>query len=125
MRRRDFITLFTSAVAWPLAARAQQPERMRHIGILLPAATDNLRFQGFVGALLQELALLGWTIGRNVRIDTRWSTTSAVDIRRYAAGIGCARTGCHRGAWFFDRRAVAAGEPQRADRVRSRRRSGR
>ena len=60
---------------------------MRRIGILLPAATDNLRFQGFVGAFLQELALLGWTIGRNVRIDTRWSTTSAVDIRRHAAEL--------------------------------------
>ena len=87
MRRRDFISFFTSAVAWPLAARAQQPDRMRRIGILLPAATDNLRFQGFVGALLQELTLLGWTIGRNVRIDTRWSTTSAVDIRRHAAEL--------------------------------------
>ncbi|MGB3658436.1 MAG: ABC transporter substrate-binding protein, partial [Pseudolabrys sp.] len=69
MRRREFIILLGGAAAWPLAARAQQSERMRRIGILLPAAANDADFQTWVGAFLQELALLGWTIGRNVRID--------------------------------------------------------
>src|SRR6476661_29973 len=88
MRRRDFITLVGGAAAvWPLAARAQQPERMRRIGVLLPAAADDAEFQAWVGAFLQALALLGWTIGRNVRIDTRWATANAADIRRHAAEL--------------------------------------
>jgi putative ABC transport system substrate-binding protein len=88
MKRRDFITLLGGAVAaWPLAARAQQPERMRRIGILLPAAADDAVYQTWVGAFLQALALLGWTIGRNVRIDTRWATTNADAIRRHAAEL--------------------------------------
>src|SRR6266436_2520351 len=86
--RREFITLLGGAAAgWPLAARAQQPERMRRIGVLLPATADDPEFQARVGAFLQGLALLGWTIGRNVRIDTRWATTSAADIRRHAAEL--------------------------------------
>ena len=88
MRRREFITLLGgAAVAWPLAARAQQRERMRRIGMLLPAAADDAEFQARVGAFLQALAQLGWTIGRNVRIDTRWATTNAADIRRHAAEL--------------------------------------
>jgi ABC-type uncharacterized transport system substrate-binding protein len=87
MRRREFITLLCGAAVWPLAARAQQPERMRRIGILLPAAADHAEFQTRVGAFLQALALLGWTIGRNVRIDTRWATTNADDLRRHAAEL--------------------------------------
>ena len=70
--------------AWPLAARAQQGERMRRIGMLLPAAADDAEFQARLAAFHQGLALLGWTIGRNVRIDTRWATTNAADIRRHA-----------------------------------------
>jgi putative ABC transport system substrate-binding protein len=87
MRRREFITLLCGAAVWPLAARAQQPERMRRIGILLPAAADHAEFQTRVGAFLQALALLGWTIGRNVRIDTRWAGASAAEIRRHAAEL--------------------------------------
>ena len=86
--RREFIALLGGAAAvWPLAARAQQPSRVRRIGVLLPAAADDTRFQTFAGALLQALALLGWTIGRNVRIDTRWATTNAGEIRRHAAEL--------------------------------------
>ena len=78
MRRREFITLLGGAAAWPLAASAQQPgERMRRIGVLLPAAADDPEFQARVGAFLQGLQQSGWTIGRNVRIDTRWATTSS------------------------------------------------
>ena len=60
---------------------------MRRIGILLPATADDARFQTCVGAFLQALPLLGWTIGRNVRIDTRWATANAADIRRHAAEL--------------------------------------
>jgi len=88
MRRRDFITLLGSAAAaWPLAARAQPGERMRRVGVLMPAASDDVDFQARVGAFLQGLAQSGWTIGRNVRIDTRWATANADDIRRHAAEL--------------------------------------
>jgi putative ABC transport system substrate-binding protein len=87
MRRRDFITLLGGATAWPLAARAQQPERMRRVGIFLPAAADDAEFQTRVAAFHQGLALLGWSIGRNVRIDTRWATPNAAEIRRHAAAL--------------------------------------
>src|SRR5262249_53018415 len=86
-RRKFFATLGGAAAAWPLAARAQQGERIRHIGILLPAAADDAGFQAPFGAFLQALALLGWTIGHNVRIDTRWATTNAAEIRRHATEL--------------------------------------
>jgi putative tryptophan/tyrosine transport system substrate-binding protein len=88
VKRRTFISLLGgAAAAWPLAARAQQPDRMRRIGVLLPATADDLRFQTLVGAFLQGLALLGWSIGRNVRIDPRWATPNAAEIRRHAAEL--------------------------------------
>jgi putative ABC transport system substrate-binding protein len=87
MKRREFITALGSAAAWPLAARAQRAERMRRIGILLPAAADDPQHQARVGAFLQALALLGWSIGRNVQIDTRWATASAEEIRRQAVEL--------------------------------------
>jgi putative ABC transport system substrate-binding protein len=88
MRRREFIALIGGgAAAWPLAARAQQSERMRRIGILLPVAADDAEFQTRVGAFLQGLQQLGWAIGRNVRIDTRWAGASATEIRRHAAEL--------------------------------------
>jgi putative ABC transport system substrate-binding protein len=88
VKRRQFISLLGgAAVAWPLAAHAQQAERMRWIGVLLPATADDLEFQARVGAFLQGLQQLGWTIGRNVRIDTRWATTNAAEIRRHAAEL--------------------------------------
>ncbi len=88
--RRQFVFLLAgaaTAIHWPLAARAQQGERVRRIGVLLPAAADDAEFQARVGAFLQALAQLGWTIGRNVRIDTRWATANAADIRRHAAEL--------------------------------------
>jgi len=88
MRRREFITLIGGAAAtWPLAARAQQGERIQRIGVLLPAAADDAEYQTRVGGFLQALALLGWTIGRNVQIDTRWATANPDDIRRHAAEL--------------------------------------
>src|SRR3974377_1163136 len=88
MRRREFIRLFSSTVvAWPLTARAQQSERVRRIGILNPASANDPVWQARIGAFQQELALLGWSIGRNVRIDIRWATTNAAEIRRQAAEL--------------------------------------
>ena len=88
LKRRDFITLLGSAAAaWPLVARAQQPDRMRRIGILLPVAADDAEFQTRVGAFLQGLQQLGWTIGRNVRIDTRWAGATPAEIRKHAAEL--------------------------------------
>jgi ABC-type uncharacterized transport system substrate-binding protein len=88
MRRREVITLIGgTAVAWPITLQAQQPERVRRIGILLATTADDAEFQAWVGAFLQALALLGWTIGRNMRIDTRWATANAGEIRRHAAEL--------------------------------------
>src|SRR5215472_5751506 len=87
MRRREFIALVGAAAAWPMTPRAQQGERMRRIGVLVPATADDARFQTFVGAFLQELQSLGWSIGRNVRIDTHWATGNAATIRKHAAEL--------------------------------------
>jgi putative tryptophan/tyrosine transport system substrate-binding protein len=87
MRRREFITLLGGAAVWPMTARAQQAERVRRIGIILPAAADDAEYQTWVGAFLQALTQLGWTIGRNLRIDTRWATANAAEIRRHAAEL--------------------------------------
>ena len=88
MKRREFITLIGSAAAaWPLAVQAQQPERMRRIGVIVPFAADDTEAKGRVGAFLQELQQLGWTIGRNVRIDTRWAGANANDIRKQAVEL--------------------------------------
>jgi putative ABC transport system substrate-binding protein len=92
MRRREFVTVIGGAIAssgllLPITAGAQQPERMRRIGVLLPAAVDDPEFQARVGAFLQALGQLGWSIGRNVQIDTRWATTNADDIRRHATEL--------------------------------------
>jgi putative ABC transport system substrate-binding protein len=88
MQRRELITLLGgAAAAWPFSLRAQQPERIRHIGLLLPATANDAAFQAWLGAFLQGLALLGWTIGRNVRIETRWAGGNADDIRRHAAEL--------------------------------------
>jgi ABC-type uncharacterized transport system substrate-binding protein len=88
VNRRSFIMSFGGAAAgWPLAAWAQQAERVRRIGVLLPAAADDPGFQARLAAFHQGLALLGWTIGRNVRIEIRWSGGKADDARRYAAEL--------------------------------------
>ena len=87
MRRRAFITLLGGAAAWPLAAAAQQPGGMRRIGVLMASAADDSENQARMAAFLQGLAQLGWTDGRNLRIDTRWATTNADDLRRHAAEL--------------------------------------
>ncbi len=85
MRRRDFINIVGgAAAALPLAARAQQGERMRRIGVLTPLATDDLEAQARYAAFLERLQQLGWTDGRNVQVDARWSAGNAADTRKYA-----------------------------------------
>jgi putative tryptophan/tyrosine transport system substrate-binding protein len=87
MKRREFIGLLGGAATIPFVAHAQQSERMRSIGVLLPASPDDPVFQARLAAFRQELALLGWIIGRNVRIDTRWATTNPAEIRRNATEL--------------------------------------
>jgi putative ABC transport system substrate-binding protein len=87
MRRREFITLVGGAAAWPLAARAQQGERMRRVGVLFGLAADDPETQARHTAFVQGLQELGWTDGRNVRIDTRWGAGDADRVRRYAAEL--------------------------------------
>src|SRR5262245_66244828 len=87
MRRREFITLLGAAASWPLAARAQQWERMRRIGVLLPAVAGDPEYQARLTAFVQALALLGWIDGRNVRIETRWGAADADRYRQFAAEL--------------------------------------
>ena len=87
-RRRQFITLLGgAAVAWPLAARAQQGERMRRIGVLMSAVEGDQRGLESITAFAQGLAELGWTVGRNVRIEYRWGAGDLDRFRRYAAEL--------------------------------------
>jgi putative tryptophan/tyrosine transport system substrate-binding protein len=89
MTRREFMTLLGggSAVAWPLIARAQQAERVRRIGVLMNLAADDPESSARLTAFVQGLQELGWTDGRNVRIDTRWGAGDADRIRKYAAEL--------------------------------------
>ena len=79
MRRRQFITLLGGAAAWPLAAGAQQPERMRRIGVLMGFDENDPVAKGWLSGFMQGLAELGWSDGRNVRMDVRWA---AGDLNR-------------------------------------------
>jgi putative ABC transport system substrate-binding protein len=86
MKRRDFISLLGCAAAsWPLAARAQQPEPMRRIGVLMNRSADDAEGQAFVAAFQQAMQQLGWSDGRNVRIDARWGANDPDRDRKYAA----------------------------------------
>jgi putative ABC transport system substrate-binding protein len=86
MRRRDFIAgIAGSAAVWPVTARAQQPGGMRRIGVLMHWAADDAEGQTRLAAFAQALKQLGWSEGRNLRIDTRWAT--ADDDRRHAAEL--------------------------------------
>src|SRR5215475_16225615 len=85
MNRREFTSLLGgAAAALPIAARAQQGERMRQVGMLLSSTADYAVHQTWVGAFLQGLAQSGWVIGRNLRIETRWAGSKSDDIRRHA-----------------------------------------
>jgi putative ABC transport system substrate-binding protein len=87
MQRREFITLLSSAVAWPLAARAQQRERMRRIGVLMNFTSDDPVSQDRLAAFVQGLQELGWTVGRNLQIDYRWGAGNVERYRTFAAEL--------------------------------------
>jgi putative tryptophan/tyrosine transport system substrate-binding protein len=88
VKRREFITLLGgAATAWPLAARSQQGERMRRIGILMPWAANDPTAKARVGVFQQELQQLGWTDGRNIRIDIRWAAGNADETRKQASEL--------------------------------------
>jgi putative ABC transport system substrate-binding protein len=87
VKRREFISLLGASAAWPLAARAQQAERVRRIGVLVPFAEDHPVGQARVTAFLQGLQQSGWTDGRNVRIDYRWSAGDADRTRKLATEL--------------------------------------
>jgi putative ABC transport system substrate-binding protein len=87
MQRREFIGLIGGTAAWPVLTRAQQPDRMRRIGVLVGASADGMDAQARQAAFVDGLQQLGWTDGRNVRIDTRWGAANADDIRKYAAEL--------------------------------------
>jgi putative ABC transport system substrate-binding protein len=82
MKRRDFITLIVGTAAWPFAARAQQPDRMRRIGALMPHVVSDPQVQARNAAFLEELRQLGWTVGRNVEIEYRWSAGMVGEARK-------------------------------------------
>jgi putative ABC transport system substrate-binding protein len=86
MKRREFIAVLGTAVAWPLAARAQQPDRVRRIGVLI-GSTDDQEMQARLAAFRQALQQSGWTDGRNLRIDYRWAEGNADQARKYAAEL--------------------------------------
>ena len=87
MKRREFITLLGGAAAWPLAARAQQAERMRRIGMLLGIAENDLETQSRIAAFRKGLRDLGWVEGRNVHIDYRFAAGDANRIKAYVAEL--------------------------------------
>ena len=87
MQRREFIRLISGAAAWPLAARAQQPDRMRRIGVLTPGAADEPENKARIAAFLLGLRELGWTDGTNVQIVYRWSGGNVADARKYASEL--------------------------------------
>src|SRR5271165_6449882 len=88
MRRRDFIrAIGGAATAWPIAARAQQPERVRRIGVLMPGSADDAELKARIAAFQQALRELGWAEGHNVRFDYRWGAGNADRIRGFAAEL--------------------------------------
>lgn len=86
MRRREFV-LGAAAMAWSATARAQQDERVRRIGVMLPVAPDDAEVQIWLAAFLQALAQSGWTLGRNMRLDIRWGMANAAKIRQHAKDL--------------------------------------
>jgi ABC-type uncharacterized transport system substrate-binding protein len=88
VKRREFITLLAGAAgAWPLMTHAQEGERIRRIGVLMHTAADEPEAQGRLAAFMQGLQELGWAVGRNLRIDYRWSVGDAARLRRDAAEL--------------------------------------
>ena len=123
MRRREFITLIGGAAAWPITTYAQQPDRQPRIGVLM-TVDDGPGGQARLAAFRQGLQQLGWTDGRNIRIDVRWSAGNDAKIAR-SGRSSRPRAECHLGYGQFEYGAVDADIRHRADRIRDRSRSGR
>src|SRR5260370_7483922 len=87
LRRREFVLAIGGMATWPFAARSQQGERMRRIGMLTSLAADDPESMARMAAFLQELQQLGWTNRRNVQIDFRWAPGGGESIRKYAAEL--------------------------------------
>src|SRR6201988_771913 len=83
LQRREFITALCGAAAWPIAARAQQPDRMRLIGVLMAYAESDSTAQSWLATFRAALAKLGWTEGSNLRIELRWSAADPDRIRTF------------------------------------------
>src|SRR5262249_62364971 len=111
MRRREFIALVFGAVVWPVAARAQQGERMRRIGVLMPFAESDPVYQGSVASFRDALVKLGWVEGRNLRIDYRWAGGDVGKLSGYAAELVALRPDA-----IFVMNSVAVAAVQRATR---------
>jgi len=110
MKRRSFITLLGGAAAWPIAAHAQRGEKVPRLIVLMAAQlSDDRDAQANVAALLQALGGLGWTNGRNIRIDTFWAGGNAA---------GCPRARRYPGLWHLGNGAATTGNAYRAHRVR-------
>src|SRR5215210_7243174 len=87
MRRRDVIALLGGAAAYPIAALAQQQERIRRIGVLTPFAAEDAEGRARLAAFAQEMQQLGWTIGQNIQMEHRWGDGKAETMRKYAAEL--------------------------------------
>jgi putative ABC transport system substrate-binding protein len=124
VRRRELITLLGgAAAAWPVAAQAQQGERIRRIGVLMSVAADDPEGPVRAAAFAHGLQQLGWSVGGNVRIDYRWGGGDGDRIRSYAAELVALAPDVILTAGSAHVGAVATGDPQRAYRVRSSHRS--
>ena len=116
MRRRNFIKgIVGSAVVWPpLAVRAQQPEGVQRIGVLMNLAEDDPEASARIGTFVQRLSQLGWSKGRNFQIDYRWA---AGKVRQICWRAGCARAECCFGVWLSERSRLTSGDPNYTCRI--------
>jgi putative tryptophan/tyrosine transport system substrate-binding protein len=124
IRRRDFITLLGGSAAWPLMTRAQQPERMRSVGVLTPFAPHDSEGQNRVAAFVQALQQLGWSVGQNIRLHYRWGDGTSATMQKYAVEIVALTPD----VILADSSAAVAPllhDPNDSDRFRDCRRSGR
>jgi putative ABC transport system substrate-binding protein len=109
MKRREFVGGLGSAAAWSLALRAQQPERMRRVGVLMRLVVDDVEGKARLAAFLHGLQELGWMEGRNVRIETRWATSGA-EVRMHAAELAAVAPEVILSGWRRNRGSVGTND---------------